>query len=544
MPAKRPPGNLDTIRRRAYVAVLRPTTPDVKRDLAPVDLVVVATYLVAILAMSYAFARRQRTGGDYFLASRAMGGPTLAMSILANQASAISLIGAPAFVALRAGGGLTWLQYELALPLAMATAIAILVPVLRTVKGPSIYAYAGARFGPGTRRALAGAFLLSRGLALGVVLYASALVVAEALGWPVDEAIIGVGLFSLAYTSLGGIVADIWSDVVQLGLLWLGTLVGAGFLLARGGAELLHAVPLERARTLSPGWGTGPEGTFAFWPMLLGGVFLYVSYYACDQSQAQRLLTARSDADARRSLLLNGLLRFPLVLTYCLFGLLLAAFLATDASFAARLAGRPPDSLVPAFMMEVLPAGLRGLLLAGILAAAMSSIDSALNSLAAVTLEDVLGMDPARQPVRLGRVTSVAWGLFAVASGMAFARSGSGVLELVNQVGSAFYGPVLAVFVLGVVAPGVDGRGALAGLAAGLGTNLALARLVPSLSWLWWNPAGFGAAVLMALALARGPRRLVRPPWPRTETRWLLAAFAVMLGVLLVLPWVVTRIVR
>ncbi len=501
--------------------------------LPPLDLAIVALYLLVIVGMSLAFAWRQRTGDDYFLAGRSMGSVPLAMSITANQASAVSLVGAPAFVALRDGGGLRWLQYELAVPLAMLLLSAILLPALRSVPGASIYAYAETRFGRATRRALAGSFLIPRGLALGVILYASALVVAEALGCSVDTALLAVGVFSVAYTSLGGIVADIWSDVLQLVLLWGGTFVSAFYLLERTGLELLSAIPDERAETFV--LGAPAEDPFSLWPMLFGGLFLYLSYYGCDQSQAQRLLTAKSDSHARRALLLNGLLRFPLVLTYCALGLLLAALLSTDATFASAMEGRPADSLVPVFMMNYLPPGLRGLLLAAILAAAMSSIDSALNSLAAVTLDDVFGIDPSRQSVWSGRATSLAWGLLAVVSGMAFARSGAGILELVNMVGSAFYGPVLAVFVLGVLAPGVGGAAALVGLAAGLAGNFALASLAPAVPWLWWNPAGF--LVAMAAALATGKARFrweVR--WERRESALLVGAFVLMVAVLALLP--------
>jgi SSS family solute:Na+ symporter len=509
----------------------------VRGTLISVDLAVVLAYLGGIVAMSYAFARRQVTGDDYFLAGRGMRSGPLAFSILANQASAISLVGAPAFVALRAGGGLRWLQYELALPLAMLALIALLLPALRSVGGSSIYAYAEERFGTGTRRALAGTFLLARGLSLGVILYASALVVAEALGMPVDAAILMVGLVSVAYTSLGGIVADIWSDVVQLVLLWGGTLAVAFYVLEEGGFRLLEAIPAGRARALVfDAHGLGDGATFAFWPMLFGGFFLYLSYYGCDQSQAQRLLTARDDATARRALLLNGLLRFPLVLSYCGLGLLLAGLLASDPPFAARMEGRPPDALVPTVITAFLPDGLRGLMIAAILAAAMSSIDSALNSLAAVTLEDVAGRAPHLQSVWICRLTSLLWGLFAIAAGMAFARSGSGVLELVNQVGSAFYGPVLAVFVLGVATKGVTGKRAVAGLVAGVAFNLALARFAPGVSWLWWNPAGF--AVTAAVAAATGGTAVVLPS-VRTSAATaalLTGGFVAMLLLLAALP--------
>ena len=504
-----------------------------------IDGSIVAAYLAGVLALSWVIARRQHSGTDYFLAGRSMAGPVLAFSILANQISAVSLIGAPAFVALRPGGGLAWLQYELAVPLAMLAAIVLLVPTLRALPGASIYEFIERRFGRASRRTMAAAFLLSRGLALGVILYASALVVSEALGWPVDRAIVAVGGFSLVYTSMGGIVADIWSDVIQLGVLLTGIAAGIAAIFLRHGRDVLDAIPLDRAQAIVTGSGLEAGGTFSFLPMLLGGFFLYVSYYACDQSQAQRLLTARSDREARQALLWNGVLRFPIVLTYCLLGLLLAGLLVADSAFGARVAGRPADSLVPVFMLEYVPVGMRGLMLAGLLAAAMSSIDSAMNSLAAVTLEDVLGKDPATTPARWGRLTSVGWGIFAVVSAMAFARGGSGVLETINLIGSAFYGPILAVFLLGVLTRGVTGGAAIAGLAAGLVANFLLARLAPAISWLWWNPAGFTVSVTVAIALTRASLDWVRPAWRPTEARLLLTVFVGILALLAGLPLLV-----
>lgn len=501
------------------------------RTLGALDLSIVGAYLLAVLALSAWLAWRQRTGVDYFLAGRSMGPVPLACSIMANQASAVSLVGAPAFVALRDGGGLRWLQYELAVPLAMLAIIGWLLPLLRAAPGSSIYEVMETRFGPGTRRAVAGAFLLSRGLALGVILYASALVVSEILGWRIETSLLAVGLFSVFYTSMGGIVADIWSDVLQLVLLWGGTLASAAYVLWRYGFGLLEQIPRERVAALDFGI-QNQAGAYGFWPMLCGGFFLYVSYYACDQSQAQRLLAARDDRSARQCLALNGLLRFPMVASYCLFGLLLAALLRVDTTLAAAMASRRPDSLVPVFINMSLPDGFRGLLLAAILAAAMSSIDSALNSLAAVTLEDVVRCDPTRQPAWLGRLVSLGWGLVAVVSGFFFARSGSGILELVNQVGSAFYGPLLAVFVLAVLPKTVSGGAAIAGLASGLLGNMLVARFAPTLTWLWWNPLGFGVAMTVALAASGVPLRLPRAQIPKRELIWMLAAFGSILGCL------------
>ena len=133
----------------------------------------------------------------------------------------------------------------------------------------------------------------------------------------------------------------------------------------------------------------------------------------------------------------------------------------------------------------------------------------------------------------LSRGVSLLWGLFAVVSGLVFARTGSGVLELINQVGSAFYGPVLAVFTLGILAPALRGNAVLTGLVVGLVANLGLARFAPGVSWLWWNPAGFVVTCVTTLAIGRIAPRLELVRWPQREARVLIGAFLVMLAILI-----------
>ena len=327
------------------------------------DLLIVATSLIGLILLAGWLARRQKDAADYYLGGRRLSAWALGVSLAANQVSAISLVGAPAFVALREGGGLTWLQYELAVPLAMAALVLWGVPVLRRARGANVYAAIEDRLGPGARRLLAAFFLVGRGLGTGVILYASALVVAALTGWGVAPSLWIVALVAAVYTSLGGLVADVISDVLQFGLLWGGTLLATVVLAVRlagegdilGLVERSRLVPLELA-----GHGLGDGATFALWPMLFGGFFLYLAYYGCDQTQAQRILAASTAAAARKALFLAAMLRFPLVLTYCVFGVLLAAFLAAEPSFAAGLAGKPPDALVPEFVVAYLPAGLLG----------------------------------------------------------------------------------------------------------------------------------------------------------------------------------------
>ena len=507
--------------------------------MAPLDAAIVLGSLVGVVLLGAWLASRQRVTGDYYLGGRRLPAWALGISLAANQVSAISLVGAPAFVALRAGGGLTWLQYELAVPLAMIVLVAWGVPFLRRAPGVSVYSAVEERLGGGARRALAGLFMVSRGAGAGVILYASALVVTAVTGWPLMTSLLVVGFVAVAYTSLGGLVADVVTDVLQFGLLWGGTVLATVLLALRlhGEGALLSGIDRGRLDPLDfLHHGIGDGATFSFWPMLVGGLFLYLSYYGCDQTQAQRILAARSEGEARKALSVAAFARFPLVCTYCLFGVMLGELLVAEPAFAARLVGRPPDALVPEFLAWALPVGIRGVAVAGILAAALSSVDSALNSLSAVLFEEVMPHLAAAR-LRAARLATIAWGVLAVGAGYLFSRSGETTIELVNRVGSALYGPMLGVFALAWRSRRADGRSAVSGVLAGVATNLTLAWWAPSLSWLWWNVTGLGVTLAVGIVAGRhpAPRAATAPvdPGQRTIVRWLVGLFVTILAALL-----------
>lgn len=460
------------------------------------DLAIVVVTLLALVVLAGYLARRQQDTADYYLGGRALPAWALGLSLAANQVSAISLVGAPAFVALREGGGLAWLQYELAVPLSMAVLLVWGVPFLRRARGADIYSVVEDRLGKGTRRFLASLFLLGRGLGAGVILYTSSLVVDACSGWGIPVSLAVVAGVAVAYTGLGGLVADVFSDVFQLGLLWGGTLVASAYLawkLLSQGRFLAGVDPSRLVALDFGGHGLGDGATFAFWPMLIGGFFLYLSYYGCDQTQAQRILAARSDHAAQKALTIAALIRFPLVLTYCFFGLLLGSLLVADPAFAQRLVGQPADALVPQFIVGYLPAGLLGLAVAGILAAALSSIDSALNSLSAVTLAEILPRQshgPSRIHLLWARLGTLAWGILATGFAWWFSRGQETVIEMVNRVGSLVYGPILAIFVLAWGSRRATSNSAVLGGILGVGANLLVSFLAPGVSWLWWNVLG------------------------------------------------------
>jgi len=478
------------------------------------DWLILGVYVLTIIYMGFFVGRSQRSQEDYYLAGRGMPSWQVALSVVATQVSAISLIGAPAFIALKPGGGLIWLQYEFAIPLAMMLIMLIVVPVYHRTGVISIYEYLERRFGPATRTILSLVFMASRGLAAGVALLATSIVTSVCLDLPLFPTVLLIGIVSIVYTTLGGIRADIYSDILQLVILWSGALICLSVLVnlvgdvsPAGGTPL----PTERYEVFRmQGSGLGDGETFGFWPMLVGGFFLYLSYYGCDQSETQRLLTAKGTKEAQKALFYNGLLRFPLVITYCSLGIFLIPFLQAHPSFLDRLQGRSPDFLLPHFLLEYMPHGLLGLLIAGIFAASMSSLDSTLNSLSAVTWRDFIQKYskrfreiPRGKEVWISKLLTVLWGVLCTAFALGMIGGPETVLVLVNKIGSAFYGPILVTFWLGILTRRVTQGGAITGLACGVGTNIVIWQVFGSaVSWLWWNPIGFLVSFSVAYAIS------------------------------------------
>ncbi len=523
-----------------------------------IDWWVVGLYLVAMIALSLAIARGQHDRRDYYLGGNRSGPVSIALSTMATQCSTNSILGAPAFVAFSVGGGLVWLQYELAVPLAMIVIMALLLPTFRTLRLVSVYEFLERRFGLATRLTLSLTFQFVRAFATGVTVYGIGLVLMVCLETDFVTAVVLLGIVTVIYDAIGGMRAVIVSDVIQLAVLFVAILVAivVAVDLLGGIDAVLAAAPGERLATVdftSTGLGDGED--YAFWPMLFGGLFLYVSYYGCDQSQTQRLLSSRNVAEGNRALLLNGLLRFPLVLSYCVLGICIAALAVDDPGFVGRLPtnedGTPNYNLaVPQFVFEQFPPGLVGLVMVGLFAAAMSSLDSVLNALSATTMEDLVRRFrreplPEHAEFLLAKGLTVFWGAVTVAMAFVVDDIAASVLIAINKIGSLINGPLLAVFVVGLLTRRVDQRAVLCGLAAGFAVDVWFWLALPSVSWLWWNVIGFlttsvvallvpsRAAALAGHEVAFDGEALARRWWP---SYGLLAAWAlVILGVMLLI---------
>ena len=479
------------------------------------DWSIIVIYLVGMIGLSVYLGRGQSSQEDYYVGGRKLPWWAVGTSTMATQTSAISFISIPAFVALREGGGLTWLQYEMAVPLAIIVVMVFLIPFFRKLELVSVYEYLELRFDPSVRSLMSSVFLISRALATGVGVYASAIVLSVCLGTPLWSTILIIGVVTIIYDTIGGMAAVVYSDVIQMVILLVGLVVCIVYAASSvGGFDIiLGAFPAERWNTLDLSTGLGDGSVTPFWGFLIGGFFLYISYYGTDQSQVQRELSAPSLDETKRSLLFNGLARFPLTVLYILLGLAIGAAYLHSAELRAAVPTDHLDYLVPQFILQHLPTGMRALLFASLLAAAMSSLDSALNSLSASTMRDFIerGRDLSQQRILfLSKLTTVMWGLIITGFAFLVGNISATVIESINKIGSAFYGPILASFLVGVLSKRANGTGVFVGVLAGVGFNLFLWLALPGVYWMWWNPFGLLVCVLMTFIVSR----LTAPPRP------------------------------
>jgi len=478
------------------------------------DYFVVIAYLAAMLAFGV-FLSKQSDQGDYFLGNKSIAWFPLALSAMATQLSAISFISAPAFVGLREGGGLKWLTFEFALPLAMLLVMFVIMPALYRSGVVSIYDFLDQRIGRSTRFIISFSFQIVRAFGTGIMVYATGLIINAVLGIPFIQSVLVISLITIIYSFLGGIRAVVYADAIQMVLIVLGLLTCLFFALsAIGGVEpFWSAIDPQRLRVVDWSYAGLVTDEFALLPMLFGGFVLYVSYYACDQTQAQRSLSAKGLGDIRKLLMANALLRFPITLLYCLTGLAVGIVAAGDSELLTQIPKEHPDYLMPLFILVYLPHGVLGLLLVAILSAAMSTLSSAVNSLSAVTMEDLasfgLKAQSKGQEVVFARLIALVWGAVILVCSAYAGDIAATVIEAVNKIGSALYGPVMAVFLIAILWKRRTILSTNIGFLSGVLLNLYFWQYQLGLFWMWWNLIGLlvtlAVAILLSLASGKMP---------------------------------------
>src|ERR1700726_2231319 len=432
----------------------------------PLDLAIVIAYLLGVTALGMRFRRGQQNATDYFLGGRTAPWWALAFSIVATETSTLTIIGTPA---ISYAGNLTFLQLVFGYLVGRVLIVLLLLPGYFRGEFFTAYALIEKRFGENMRAVAASTFLITRALAEGVRVSAIALVISVVLGTSEKFAVVLVIALTVLYTLEGGMKAVIWTDVAQLLLYLTGSAVTFFVLLHRipgGWSEVTQvaAAAGHKLQLLDFSWNLATK--YTFWSGLIGGSFLTMATHGTDQIIVQRLLAAKSERDSGRALLASG----AIVLVQFTVFLLIGVFLYVFAQHSPLLApGERTDRILPLFLVREMPVGLAGLLLASIVAVAMSNASGSLNSLAASSILDFSRLwgrsaEPGKF-LALSRRMTIVWGL--VLMGFGLVKWGP-LLEAGLTVASLPLGSLLGLFLLGTLDRLANARGALVGMFAGL----------------------------------------------------------------------------
>jgi solute:Na+ symporter, SSS family len=481
-----------------------------------VDLLIIAVYLAGITLFGLRFRKRQRTMRDYFLADRDIPWWAISLSIVAAETSTLTIISIPG---LAYDSNLTFLQWVMGYLVGRVIISFVLLPQYFRGELYTAYQLIERRFGPALRTVTAGLFLLTRAAAEGVRVYAVSIVVSIALGTGEVASIAIITLLTLIYTFEGGLAAVIWTDVVQTFIYVGGTLVGLVTILhlIPGGWASVHAVAggLHKFQVFDlPILAHWPYlnlvKTHTLWAGIIGGAFFTTASHGTDQLIVQRLLAARNQRQSVLALLSSGVAVFLQFGLFLFVGVMLFAYYQVPSATFGKA-----DRIYPTFIVTHMPHGISGLLIAAILAAAMSNLSAALNSLSSSSIMDFfLRFRPASRPeltdagrLRLARLATVAWALvlFGLAV-LALHRVGR-VVEVGLQIASVAYGALLGVFLLGVLTKRANQGGAIVGMICGFATELYLWKWSP-VPFTWW--VAIGTCVTFAVGYATS--MLLRTP--------------------------------
>jgi SSS family transporter len=479
------------------------------------DFSVILIYLAGITWFGARFRSRQQNLKDYFLGGRTAPWWAIAFSIVSAETSTLTVIGTPA---LSFTGNLGFLQVVLGYLFARILIAWLFLPAYFRREMFTAYELMRIRFGNRIRRLTAGTFLLLRALAEGVRVFAISLVIAIILGTGETASILLIVCLTLFYTFEGGMTAVIWTDVVQMLLYVGGAILSFQVLLGLipGGWSHVAAVAgsLDKFRIFDFHFSLTPaffRETYTFWAGVIGGCFLTTASHGTEQLMVQRLLSASSEGASRTALFASwAVILFQFTL-FLLIGICLFVYYG-DRGFAAPAV---KDRVYPEFVWNNLPHGVSGLVIAAILAAAMSNLSAALNSLASTTIMDFYKPLAGRHRdeahfLRAARLATIVWGGILFAVGIV-ARQWGSVLQAGLSIASILYGALLGVFLLGLLTRNVGETSAIVGMCAGLFVMLYV-KFGTSIAWTWYVLIGTSvtfAAALMAHVVSGGrPREI------------------------------------
>ena len=490
--------------------------------LSPLDLALVGLYLVAITLFGLRFSKGKsqvdKSLKSYFLADNAIPWWAIALSSVSAETSTLTIVSIPGVAF---AGDMGFLQIVIGYMLGRVVVAMLFLPLYFQGKMLTAYQLIDQRFGATLHKVTAGLFLATRAAAEGVRVFAISIVVGVAIGTGDVVSIAIISALTLLYTFEGGMAAVIWTDVVQMALYVGGTVVALITLghLVPGGWTQIHALAAPAGKFHMFNFALNLTQSYTFWAGVLGGTFLTMASHGTDQLMVQRMLAARSLKESRLALLSSGVVIFVQFTLFLLIGVGLWVFygMRTGTTF------RTNDYIFPTFIVHEMPRGIAGLLVAAILAAAMSNLSAALNSLSSTTVVDFyMHLRPqagGRERSLVSRSSTVVWALvlFAIAVYSVQAGGKGHVVETGLSIASVAYGALLGVFLLGTLTRYASQTGAIVGMVCGFAFNLWLWKgmfpvtiagvAIPKIAFTWYVILGagvtFGVGSLASLVWKR-----------------------------------------
>ncbi len=467
------------------------------------DIVVIIAYLLGVTLWGAWLGRGQKGGTDYFLGNRELPWGAVMLSVVATETSTLTFLSLPGVAYL---GTLTFLQLTVGYLVGRVVVSILLLPAYYRGELNTAYALLETRFGVETRRFTSAIFMVTRLLADSVRLFATAIPLALLTGWPYPVSIAVIGVLTLVYTYFGGIKAVVWVDALQMVLYLVGAVVAAVALqaLIPGGWGEVFSASREAGKLAVVDFQLTLSVPYTFWAGLIGGGFLTMGSHGTDQLIVQRLLTCKDLKASQKALVWSAVVVMAQFLIFLLVGLGLWVFYG-GMSFDRS------DEIFARFIVEQLPPGVTGLLIAGIFAAAMSSLSSSINSLASASAYDfwaplrgIVGDE--KKILRVGKGFTLIWAALLIGGAVLFIplSAGTSAVEVALGIASVVYGGLLGAFGLGVLTDRADQRSTMIGMAAGNGVVMVIWLTIPEhVAWPWFVPIGTSVTFFVGWALGR-----------------------------------------
>jgi SSS family transporter len=471
------------------------------------DLIIVVVYLAATVALGMWLGRGQKQLSEYLLGGRSIPWWAVLGSIVATETSTATFLSVPGIAY---GGDFRFLQLAFGYILGRALVAWILLPHYFRGELYTAYEVLNLRFGLATKRTASLLFLVTRNLSDGLRLFLMAVVLEKMFGWPLATCIVITGVITIFYTLVGGMKSVVWNDCIQFVIYVTAAIAACAIIVGKlpGGWDELMRFAAERQKFRLIETRFDLSEKYTLWAGLVGGMFLTLGTHGTDQMMVQRYLSARGPRPAAVALVLSG---FVVLAQFALFLLIGVAL--------ARFNGERPyvntDHAFPEFIVAHLPVGLVGLTLAGILAAAMSTLSSSLNSSAAAVVNDLYlplkqTPPPPASLVRLSRLLTLVFGVVQIGVGLGAQRLSENVVNNVLAIAGFTAGILLGVFLLGVLTRRVGQAAVLVGMVAGIAAVTSV-KFGTSVAWPWFAVVGAGVTGLVGLGASLvAPRRVER----------------------------------